>query len=154
MYEAVTNVPAIVWSPDRFDSREVEELVSLFDLGATVLDLAGVETDDLEAESLVPALAGDEDWSGRETVYAEHRRDGILRETEFMTMVRTDDWKLVHFVDYDAGQLFDLREDPDEEQNLWDDPDAQDTKRELLDRLLEWRIRSGVDTADWAADVR
>ncbi|PSP52433.1 arylsulfatase, partial [Halobacteriales archaeon QH_3_68_24] len=87
------------------------------------------------------------------TVYAEHRRDGILRETEFMTMVRTDDWKLVHFVDSD-GQLFDLNADPDEAENLWDDPDAQETKRELLDRLLEWRIRSGVNTADWAAEFR
>jgi arylsulfatase A-like enzyme len=155
MYEETTNVPAIVWSPDRFDSRRVDELVSLFDLGPTVLELAGVETDDpMEAESLVPALEGDEDWSGREAVYAEHRRDGILRETEFMTMVRTDRWKLVHFVDYDEGQLFDLEADPDEEENRWDDPDARDTKRELLDRLLEWRIRSGVNTADWAAEFR
>jgi arylsulfatase A-like enzyme len=155
MYEETTNVPAIVWSPDRFDSRRVDELVSLFDLGPTVLELAGVETDDpMEAESLVPALEGDDDWSGRETVYAEHRRDGILRETEFMTMVRTDRWKLVHFVDYDEGQLFDLEADPDEEENRWDDPDARDTKRELLDRLLEWRIRSGVNTADWAAEFR
>jgi len=155
MYEEVTNVPAIVWSPGRFDSREVDDLVSLFDLGPTVLELAGVETDDpMEAESLVPALEGEESWSGRDTVYAEHRRDGILQETEFVTMVRTEDWKLVHFVDYDEGQLFDLNGDPDEVENLWDDPDAQEKKRELLDRLLEWRIQSGVDTADWAAEFR
>jgi len=87
-------------------------------------------------------------------VFAEHARSGILEETEFMTMVRTDDWKLVHFVDHDEGQLFNLNEDPEETENLWGDPDAQEAKRELLDTLLEWRIRSDVNTADWAEDFR
>ncbi|WP_276274490.1 sulfatase [Haladaptatus sp. QDMS2] len=155
MYDVITNVPTIVWSPDRFESRTVEELVSLFDLGPTVLDLAGVEADpSIEAQSLVPALEGDDEWTGRDQVFAEHARDGILRETQFMTMVRTDDWKLVHFVDEEEGQLFDLNADPDELVNRWDDPNAQDVKRDLLDTLLEWRIRSGVRSADWATEFR
>jgi arylsulfatase A-like enzyme len=155
MYEEVTRVPTMVWSPGRFDPDTVEDLVSLFDLGPTVLELADAPVDDsMEAESLVPALEGDDEWSGRDVVFAEHARTGILEETEFMTMVRTDDWKLVHFVDHDEGQLFDLNADPEEETNLWDDPDAQDAKRDLLDTLLEWRIRSDVNTADWAEDFR
>ena len=133
----------------------VDDLVSLFDLGPTVLDIADAPRDDsMEAESLVPALEGDEAWSGRERVFAEHARDGVLRETACMTMVRTDDWKLVHFVDHDEGQLFDLTADPDETENLWDDPGAQDAKRDLLDTLLEWRVESGLRTADWAAEYR
>ncbi|QLH78452.1 sulfatase-like hydrolase/transferase [Halosimplex rubrum] len=155
MYDEVTNVPMMVWSPGRFDADTVDDLVSLFDLGPTMLELADAPVDDsMEAESLVPALEGDEEWSGREYVYAEHARDGILQETEFMTMIRSDDWKLVHFVDSDEGQLFDLTEDPEETDNRWNDPDAQEVKRELLDQLLTWRIRSGVQTADWAADFR
>lgn len=54
----------------------------------------------------------------------------------------------------DDGQLFDLNADPEETENLWDDPDHQDVKRDLLDTLLEWRIRSDVATADWAEDFR
>ena len=155
MYDAVTRVPTVVWSPGRFEADTVSDLVSLFDLGPTVLDIADAPIDDaMEAESLVPALAGDDDWRGREQVFAEHARDGILRETAFMTMVRTEDWKLVHFVDHDEGQLFDLNADPEETENLWDDPDARDAKRDLLDRLLAWRIESGVETADWAAEFR
>jgi arylsulfatase A-like enzyme len=155
MYDVITRVPTIVWSPGRIEGgRTVEELCQLFDLGPTVLDYAGVEIpDSMEAESLRPALEGD-DWDGRDVVFAEHSRDGILQSTEFMTMVRTDDWKLVHFVDHDEGQLFDLNEDPDEEENLWDDPETREKKRELLDTMLEWRIESGVESADWAADAR
>jgi len=155
MYDEVTRVPTMVWSPGRFEPDTVDELVSLFDLGPTVLELADAPVDDsMEAESLVPALEGDEGWTGREVVFAEHARTGILRETEFMTMVRTDDWKLVHFVDHDEGQLFDLNADPEEEENLWNDPEVQDVKCDLVDELLTWRIESGVETAEWAADWR
>jgi arylsulfatase len=155
MYDVITRVPTIVWAPDRFDGgRRVDDLCQLFDLGPTVLELANLDPDDtMAAESLLPALRG-EDWDGRETVYAEHSRDGILQGTAFMTMVRTDDWKLVHFVDHDDGQLFDLNDDPGEEHNLWNDPAVQDKKRDLLDRLLNWRIQTGLESGDWAAEFR
>ncbi|MFB6135846.1 MAG: sulfatase [Halobacteriaceae archaeon] len=155
MYDVVTRVPTVVWSPDRFEGgRRVDDLCQLFDLGPTVLDLAGVPVpESMEAESLRPALEGD-DWEGRDCVFAEHARDGILQGTAFMTMVRTEDWKLVHFVDHDEGQLFDLNADPEETENRWDDPEAQSKKRELLDRLLEWRIESAHETAGWASEFR
>ncbi|MFB6219154.1 MAG: sulfatase [Halobacteriaceae archaeon] len=154
MYEPVTRVPAIVWSPGRIDGgRRIDDLCQLFDLGPTVLDYAGVDHDGMAAESLRPALDGGE-WAGREYVFAEHARDGILQGTEFMTMVRSADWKLVHFVDHEAGQLFDLRADPDETENRWDDPGAREKRRELLGVLRDWRIRSGHRTADWAANCR
>jgi arylsulfatase len=147
MYEETVHVPAIVWAPGRVSGgRRVEELVQLMDLGPTVLELAGVEVPEaMEARSLVPALEGRQ-FDGRRYVFSEHSRDGVLRETAFMTMVRDNRWKLVHFVD-SPGELFDLTEDPGETRNLWDDPARSEKKRELLDALLEWRIRSGLPAA-------
>jgi len=69
-------------------------------------------------------------------------------------MVRSEDWKLVHFVDEPHGQLFHLTEDPDEVNNLWDDPAAAEMKQHLLSELLNWRVRSLVHTAEWAANAR
>ncbi len=71
-----------------------------------------------------------------------------------MTMVRSADWKLVHFLDEPFGQLFNLREDPEEFHNLWDDPQAAPQRQAMLDELREWRIRSHYHTCDWAADYR
>ena len=71
-----------------------------------------------------------------------------------MTMVRTEQWKLVHFVDEPFGQLFDLVNDPGEVHNLWDDPAHMDRKQELLRTLLAWRIRSGLTTKDWKLNSR
>ena len=68
--------------------------------------------------------------------------------------MRSRTWKLVHFLGEDEGQLFDLRNDPHEERNLWNDPDAAPIRRELLDALRDWRLASGVASANWAADAR
>jgi arylsulfatase A-like enzyme len=102
---------------------------------------------------MLPALYG-ADWNGRTTVFAEQAKDGILQHAEFMTMVRNKAWKLVHFLDEPYGQLFDLRQDPAEVHNLWNDPAYEEIKQELLAVLREWRIRSQYHTADWAKDAR
>ena len=155
MYDIITRVPTIVWAPDRFDGgRTVDELIQWFDLGPTILDLAETaHPPGMEAQTILSALEGNQ-WSGREYVYAEHSRDGILQETAYMTMIRSDRWKLVHFVDHDDGQLFDLETDPNEMDNRWDDPDVKAVKDQLLDQLLAWRIESGWQTTNWAAEFR
>ena len=155
MYDIITRMPLLVWSPGRFPGgRQVDELCQLMDIGPAILELAGVEpAPTLEAISLLPALRG-EPWGGRPYVYAEHARDGILQETAFMSMVRSRDWKLVHFLDEPFGQLFDLVNDPGEVRNLWDEPASAAHKAELLAELREWRIRSQLHTADWSRDWR
>ena len=155
MYDTITRMPMIVWSPGRFEAnRRDDGLCQQMDIGPAILELAGVEPPrTMEAKSLLPAIKG-EDWTPRDYVYAEHGRDGILQATEFMTMVRSRDWKLVHFIDEPHGQLFNLIDDPEEVHNLWDDPAAAAHKQRLLDELREWRIRSAVHTAEWSSDFR
>ena len=150
MYDAVTRVPMIVWSPRRFaGGRRLDGLCSFLDLGPTILELARLKPPSrMEADSLLPALTG-ERWEGREQVYCEAARDVNFTTNDFQTMIRTRRWKLVHFLDAPDGQLFNLEEDPDEVRNLWGDPASQAKKRELLDALLAWRIRSQVDHAGW-----
>lgn len=154
-YEQITRVPLIVWSPGRYDAgKVVDQLVHQMDLGPAILELAGCEVPEtLEAESLLPGLKGEE-FAGREYLFAEQAKDGILTGTEFMTMVRSRDWKLVHFLDEPWGQLFDLKNDPDEVKNLWNDEAHIRQKRQLLAVLREWRIRSQYETSDWCAEWR
>jgi arylsulfatase A-like enzyme len=69
-------------------------------------------------------------------------------------MVRSDKWKLVHFLDEPYGQLFDLENDPQELRNLWEDEASEGAKSEMLAELREWRIRSQLKTADLFQDHR
>lgn len=155
MYDTIMKMPLIVWRPGQKDGgRKVDGLCQQMDIGPAILQMAGLEVPEMmEAKSLLPAIEG-EDWEPRDYVYAEHGRDKILTETDFVSMVRSKDWKLVHFVDEPHGQLFNLNDDPDEVKNLWDDPASADKKQELLTELLNWRIRSVVHTAKWAAESR
>ena len=124
------------------------------DIGAAILDMAGAQLpDSFEAQTALPALRG-EDWAGRDYVYSEQMTDGIYTDGPFMTMIRDQRWKLVHFLDEDYGQLFDLETDPDEFKNLWDDPAGAEAKVRMLAELREWHIRSQVHTATWSEDWR
>ncbi len=155
MYDIIMRMPMIVWSPGRYEGgRTIDALCQHMDIGPAILELAGVTPPPtIEAQSLLPALRGDQ-WPGRKYVYAEHGRDGILQETAFMTMIRSHDWKAVHFLDEPFGQLFDLQNDPGEVRNLWDDPKHASQKEQLLAELREWRIRSQLHTADWPKEWR
>jgi arylsulfatase A-like enzyme len=57
-------------------------------------------------------------------------------------MVRTPDWKYAHYVD-DSPELYDLRADPWELENLAGRPAYRDTEQALRQRLLERTIEAG-----------
>lgn len=156
MYDVVTRVPTIAWSTaNRFPGgRRVDGLCQWFDLGPTILELAGiVPPATFEVRSLLPALEG-KPWASRTNVFCEQGGDVALSGTEFITGVRDERWKLVHFKGSEDGQLFDLRADPDEVDNLWHDPAHLDTRRRLLDAIRDWLIESAVRTRDRQAATR
>jgi arylsulfatase A-like enzyme len=157
-YEEIIRTPCIVWSknPDLIagGGRRVDGLCQLFDLGPTILEMAGASVpDDFEARSLRGALR-DEAWQPRDYVFCEQGADTNLTGTRMESMVRSERWKLVHFLGEDAGQLFDLENDPKELRNLWDDPDHAETKREMREVLFNWRLESGYATRNWCMDSR
>ncbi len=159
MYDAVTRTPLIVWGPKYFKGGQmIDDLVQQFDIVPLIHELAEAESpESWEAESLAPLIRGEKTGPHREYVFAEQRSDPVssgLTEMEYMTMVRSKDWKLVHYLGNDCGELYDLKEDPNEQKNLWTLPDYKEKKDELLQVLLNWRIRSDNHTADWTKPLR
>ncbi len=156
MYDVVTRVPAVVWSPGRFEEgRVVDDLCQWFDLGPTILDLAGIENQRaMEAESLLPRLRGEPGAVGREFVFTELGRDGVMRDAEYVIMARNKEWKIVEYVGEDIGQLFDLRVDPNETNNLWCEPEFSEKRTELMAVIHNWFIRSVHTGHNWRNDLR
>jgi arylsulfatase A-like enzyme len=66
------------------------------------------------------------------------------RVLPYATMVRTDRYKLVSYHGLDAGELYDLIEDPTETHNRYDDPEYAAVKTEMLERLAD-RMAGTVD---------
>ena len=154
MFDEVTRVPMIVWGPRHFTKgHTVRSLVQHFDIAPTLLELAEVpRTEGMEAETLLPALQGAD--VGREEVYCEQAGDFVLQGVGLMTMIRTQQWKLVHFSDSEEGQLFDLESEDGERRNRWNDEECRATRRALLERLTQWRASSQMRSSKWAADFR
>jgi arylsulfatase A-like enzyme len=155
MYDVVTRVPAIFWAPGEVQKgQRLEGLCQLFDIGATVLEWAGVPLPPAcQALSLMPALLG-ETWTGRDAVFAEQAGDVSLTGASLFSMVREHRYKLMHITGSSEGQLFDLQNDPHEIHNLWSDPNYQLERSRLISRLLEWRMQSSVETMSLMSESR
>ena len=55
-------------------------------------------------------------------------------------MVRMGDWKLI-MNSYGKGELYNLKKDPYEINNLFGNPKLLDKQSELLTKLLAWELR-------------
>lgn len=56
MYDTITRMPMIVWSPGRFEAgRRIDGLCSQFDIGPAILELAGVEPGCRHGSTFPPA---------------------------------------------------------------------------------------------------
>jgi arylsulfatase A-like enzyme len=155
MYEEVVRVPLVVWSPHLLPGRgAVDALVQSIDVAPALMELAGCTVPEWwESNSLLPALRG-EPFAGREAVYCEQGRDVVFQFADFVSMLRTDRYKLVHFLGESYGQLFDLADDPYEERDRWNDPAQREVREALRRQWTEWRLASAYHARDWADDLR
>ena len=145
-FEGSARVPLIVNAPGRFAPRRVAGAVSLIDVAPTLVDLASGNSKALGAStdgrSLLPHLEGE---SGHDEAIGEYLAEGAIAP---MVMIRRCNYKFIHSP-ADPDQLYDLKLDPGERNNLAALPEeaerVDDFRREVARR---WRL----DALD--ADVR
>lgn len=182
--DTITRVPLVIRAPGGARGHIVREVVELFDIMPTVLELAGLTAGHTHfARSLVPHLAGAAGDPTR-AAFAEggydphepHCFEGHAGDDQFLrdpshiyypkaalqqrdplsvcraTMIRTASHKLVRRP-LDRSELYDLRADPWELHNLYDDPAAAPTRQALETRLLDWHIQT-ADVTPFDEDPR
>jgi arylsulfatase A-like enzyme len=147
LYDTVTRVPLIIAAPDGAGGRRVGELIEAIDVVPTVLAAFGLvpAAHRVEGRSLAPWLAGAAPPNWRDAVFSEldwsyrhaRRTLGFAPDRCYAWMVRTADWKYVHWLDL-PPQLFDLRNDPQEFHDLGRAPALENRRQELRARLLDW----------------
>jgi len=130
MYEGLLRVGAIFQGPGVPAGRVVGEPVSTVDLPATFYDVAGLAAEGPQhGRSLRPLMAGD---ATRDFAFNEWdlhpSRCGVALQ---LRTVRTRTHKLTVELESGAGELYDLVNDPDEMDNLYDDAGAAAVRREL-----------------------
>lgn len=124
LYEEQLHVPLIMVAP-WLSARTIDSMVSLIDLGPTLLDLAGQPTPGhFMGQSLVPLLRGEPAHFSRPVV-----AEGRLKKALYFP----DGFKLIVDDRLGTEELYDLEHDPKELTNLIDAPDADAPRR--LDTL-------------------
>jgi len=130
MYDAVVHVPCVMRAPGLIPAkRVVEGLVEEVDVLPTVLDVLGVKTPTVvQGKSLLPVV--------REPKM--RHKTAVFAEFPAIKMVRTREWKLVHYVRAKHGELYDLQADPHELTNLYGDARHAARQAELEALLVDY----------------
>ena len=133
-YEQSVKVPLIFHAPDVLAPRRVGDLVESIDIFNTLCELGNAwQGEGTQGRSLLPLLDGKKDYQHREAVFSENY---------FGRMVRYKHHKMVYYPGQTYGEIYNLEEDPYEQNNLWEELEGSQIKRDLKDLLLEWSFTS------------
>ena len=139
-YEGLVRVPLIFSWPGHVKAGvRSDALIELRDIAPLLLELAGVDVPErMEAKSLVPMLSGNQaPDEHRDFVRSEYYNALDQADATFATMYRNRQYKLVVYHGHGLGELYDLQEDPNEFDNLWDSPDHVAVKLDLIQRSFD-----------------
>jgi arylsulfatase A-like enzyme len=158
-YDGCTRIPFMLRYPRLVPAgRVVDDFVSLCDLAPTICDLADVPyttwpplpdehpggcvpadtLPDVQGISLLPALRGDGPARPHVLIEYEWRWiPGLHQKT-----LRTSDWRITVYAGRPYGELYDLRADPDEFVNCWQEPALRAMRGDLIALLLNEVMRT------------
>ncbi len=144
LYEESVRVPLVVYDPRHpIPSQTSDGLALLIDMAPTMLDFAGAPIpDDMQGKSLLPQVA-DPSTPIRNSFFMEHlygHADKAPNHIERSEGVRTRRWKYINYIDQSgplAEELYDLRNDPLEMNNLARNPEYKQQLRKLQS---QWKI--------------
>ena len=156
MDEECLRMPLLVSWPGHVDAgRKIPQLTQNIDFAPTFLELAGVPIPTgLHGKSLVPLLEGKQ-VAWRDAIYYHYYESQATHRVPAMYGVRTERYKLVRYYEpqWNAYELFDLQNDPDELRNVVDEPSYAAVRAELTKRLAQLRTEYGDDTGELAGDT-
>lgn len=138
MYEESLRIPLLVRYPAGIEPGTVnDQLVQNLDFAPTFLDLAGVDIPpDMQGKSLKPLWENDSKNKWRNAIYYHYYEYPGWHMVKRHYGVRTDRYKLIHFYyDVDVWELYDLKEDPNELNNVYNNPEYSEIRKNLLTEM-------------------
>jgi arylsulfatase A-like enzyme len=142
MYEQSLRTPLIIRVPNVTKGQiDNDDMVLNIDYAPTFLDYAGVQIpEDMQGKSLKKIIGGQHPSNWRDAIYyhyfeypAEH---GVKRHYG----IRTTQYKLIHFYyDIDAWELYDLKKDPNELNNIYENSEYLPIVKDLKIKLQKLR---------------
>jgi uncharacterized sulfatase len=133
-YEDMIKIPFIASQPGRIPAKsKTDSLLSLVDLAPTFLSCCNIEIPRCMTGVDQKAVFSGETDSARDNIIVENNHQPKLVSVKTYVNER---YKISVYMNRDYGELFDLKTDPHEVKNLWDDPGSQELKKDLLLKFM------------------
>ena len=146
MYEESMRMPFVIRYPKMIEPNTiVTDVISNIDLAPTVLDLAGIKIpDEVQGKSFFENLKGNTSTDWRQSMYYHYYEYPFWHHVQPHYGIRTDRYKLIHFYyDIDVWELYDLKKDPSELNNLISIESYQPLVEKLKEELYQLKKEYG-----------
>ncbi|MBD2702700.1 sulfatase [Spirosoma sp. BT702] len=145
MYEESMRVPLLVRCPAVVKGgTKVQQVIQNVDLAPTFLAYAGLpKPTQMQGNSFLPILKGEKNGTPyrtwRDRAFYEYYWEADFPQTPTMFGVRTSRYKYIfnHGV-WDANELYDLQNDPQEVNNLIRSKEHQEIAKDLRNQVFDW----------------
>ncbi|MGA9769415.1 MAG: sulfatase [Blastocatellia bacterium] len=146
VYDDQMRVPIIFYVPAQ-EARRIKDYVSTVDLGTTILNLTGLDCPKESAGvSLLPLMRGEA--FTHPPLYGEHivideapslgPEKAVHPESRKYMVVTQDGYKLIYNRNFYNFELFNLKDDPKEQNNLYDRmPEKASQMKKLIGRFVD-----------------
>ena len=145
LYEGGIRVPLIVRWPGKVEAGVVEKTpVILTDFHPTILAATGLDLNSTipnDGDNLIPLLEGKKEFKNR-ALYWHYPNFAFHRDNRLGSAIREGDHKLLHFYDTDSIELYDLKKDIGEKNDLSDE--MPQLAQRLKGKLSSWLKASGA----------
>ena len=146
MYEESFHTPLLARLPGGKVKCDVVQMVQNIDYAPTFLELAGVEVpQDIHGVSFLPLLKGEEWEPGRDGLYYHYYEYPDEHAVKRHLGVRTETHKLIHFYEDGLWELYDLRADKNELNNIYGLPGTEEVTVQLKEKLVVLQKQYGED---------
>ena len=144
IYNESFKTPLLIRWPNKIQAGITnDEMVQNLDFAQTFLEAAMIDApEDMQGESLIPLLTGNnEKWTRDEVYYHYYEYPSVHMVKRHYGIVNKE-YKLVRFYyDVDEWELYDRLNDPNEVNNVYDNPDYADVVEDLKIRLADLRLK-------------
>ncbi|MEM5544293.1 sulfatase-like hydrolase/transferase [Sulfitobacter sp. AS92] len=149
-HDSVNRVPFIWADPKGPEVKAAEGLAASVDIAATLLERVGLTPYyGMQGRSFLQQLSGGP--AARDVVLIEHEENKVypgFEKRPNMRHVITDEHRMTVYKSLDFGELYDRLNDPDETHNLWDIPEAAETKADMLFTLNQ-AMMDAIESGPW-----
>ena len=145
LYEGGIRVPLIVRWPGKVEAGVVEKTpVILTDFHPTILAATGLDLNSTipnDGDNLIPLLEGKKEFKNR-ALYWHYPNFAFHRDNRLGSAIREGDHKLLHFYDTDSIELYNLKKDISEKNDLSEK--MPQLAQKLKGKLSSWLKESGA----------